>query len=240
MKILIPMAGNGQRFVDAGYIVPKPLIKIHGETMISHVVASLSTINKHAEYIFICKEDHIHKYDLDVHLNEIAPNNTIITVNKTTEGAACTSLLAEEYIDNDDELVIANSDQIVVANIGIAINQWKKERADGGIFLFEASDPKWSFAKCVDNLQVLEVAEKNPISHLATCGIYWYNRGSQYVRYAKDMINQNIRVNNEFYICPVYNEYILDWKKIMGSIVWKMDGVGTPEDLNNFLAVNSE
>lgn len=229
------MAGNGQRFKDAGYTVPKPFIEFNGKSMIGHVISSLGQFVHDSKFIYICKKEHLDEYHIEKHVSELTPNYRIITVDHTTEGAACTSLLAKDLINNDKELIIANSDQIVLMDAVYAIRVWQERKADGGIFLFKANDKKWSFAKCTDDYQVLEVAEKNPISNLATCGIYWYNKGSEYVKYATQMIHSNIRVNNEFYICPVYNEYIKDNKKIYGSLVSKMDGVGTPEDLQTYL-----
>jgi dTDP-glucose pyrophosphorylase len=111
---------------------------------------------------------------------------------------------------------------------------------DGGILTFESTHPKWSFAKTDENGFVTEVAEKKPISNLATCGIYYWKKGSDYVKFAEQMIKKNIRVNNEFYVCPVFNEAIADSKKIKTFSVKRMWGIGTPEDLNTFLMNKKE
>jgi dTDP-glucose pyrophosphorylase len=107
--------------------------------------------------------------------------------------------------------------------------------ADGGIITFTSTHPKWSFAKLNKYGFVTEVAEKNPISDIATVGVYFWKHGSDYVKYTEQMINKDIRVNNEFYVCPVYNEAIADGKKIRTFNIEKMWGIGTPEDLNYFL-----
>jgi dTDP-glucose pyrophosphorylase len=109
---------------------------------------------------------------------------------------------------------------------------------DGGIVVFKSKEPKWSFAKIDDKGFVTEVAEKNPISENATVGFYYWKKGSDFVKYAESMINKNLRVNNEFYICPVYNQAITDGKKVIIYEINKMWGLGTPEDLNNFLKKN--
>jgi dTDP-glucose pyrophosphorylase len=111
----------------------------------------------------------------------------------------------------------------------------QESNCDGGIVTFKSTNPKWSFAKVDENNFILEVAEKNVISDNATVGFYYWKKGSDFVKYAESMINKNIRVNNEFYICPVYNEAIKDGKKIVNYSIKKMWGIGTPEDLNLFL-----
>jgi dTDP-glucose pyrophosphorylase len=103
------------------------------------------------------------------------------------------------------------------------------------VFTFNATHPKWSFVKVNTDGFITEVAEKNPISNIATCGIYWYRKGSDFVKYAEQMISKQIRVNNEFYIAPVYNELLKDNKTLIPFYVNKMLGIGTPEDLQIFL-----
>ena len=110
-----------------------------------------------------------------------------------------------------------------------------EQNVDGGIVTFKSTHPKWSFAKIDENNFVTEVAEKRPISTLATVGIYFWKHGKDYVKYAEQMIEKNIRVNNEFYVCPVFNEAIADGKKFKTYNINKMWGLGTPEDLDIFL-----
>jgi dTDP-glucose pyrophosphorylase len=229
MNILIPMAGLGQRFSQAGYKNPKPLIDVNGKAMIQLVVENLGLMGT---YIFLVQKTHYEMYDLGKFLNTIAPNCKIIQVDGITEGATCTTLLAKHLISNDEPLLISNSDQFI---------EWDGSldeffEYDGGILTFQDTQTKWSYARIDSNGIVKEVAEKNPISTNATVGIYFWKKGSDYVKYAEQMISKNIRVNNEFYICPVYNEAILDQKIITSKMVNKMWGLGTPEDLNLFLS----
>lgn len=237
MNILIPMAGDGKRFTNANYTFPKPLIDVLGKPMVQVVV---DNIDIEANYIFIVKEEHYNKYNLKYLLNILAPNCKIITVKETTEGAACTALLAKEYINNDESLLIANSDQFIVWDSSDFMYNMIENRVDGGILTFKNVHPKWSYAKTDENGIVSEVAEKKPISDNATVGIYYWSRGKDYVKYAEEMIKEDIRVNNEFYICPVFNRAIKDGKKIKIYPVEKMFGLGTPEDLNAFLKVGKE
>lgn len=234
MKVLIPMAGEGSRFVKEGFKFPKPLIDVKGKPMIQTVVENLDF---DCEYIFLVRKQHLKNFPgLENTLRIITNNNMkIVEVDGLTDGAACTALLAKEYIDNDDDLLIANSDQFIEYQIENFINFKTKIDVDGIVWTFNAVHPKWSFAKTNSRGYVTEVAEKNPISNIATCGIYWYRRGSDFVKYAEQMIERNIRVNGEFYIAPVYNELIADGKDLVPFYVHKMWGLGTPEDLRNYL-----
>jgi beta-phosphoglucomutase-like phosphatase (HAD superfamily)/dTDP-glucose pyrophosphorylase len=232
MNVLIPMAGAGSRFASAGYTFPKPLIEVNGKPMIQVVVENL---NIEANYIFIVQKEHYEKYSLQYLLNLIAPNCNIVQVDGITEGAACTTLLAKELINNDYPLVMANSDQFVEWNSNECLYAFNADGIDGGIVSFKATHPKWSYAKIGEDGFVSEVAEKKPISNNATVGIYFWKKGSDYVKYAEQMIEKNIRTNGEFYVCPVFNEAISDGKKIRVKEIERMWGIGTPEDLNYFL-----
>jgi HAD superfamily hydrolase (TIGR01509 family) len=232
MNIVIPMAGAGSRFRDAGYTFPKPLIEVRGKPMIQVVVEN---INIDANYIFIVQKSEREKYNLDTLLNLIAPNCTIIETDGVTEGAACTALLSKEFINNDDPLFFANSDQFVEWNSSDFLYNMQESNVDGGIVSFRSTHPKWSFAKIDESGFVTEVAEKNPISDIATVGFYYWKHGSDFVKYAEQMIKKNVRVNNEFYVCPVFNQAIESGKKIKTFDIDKMWGLGTPEDLEYYL-----
>jgi HAD superfamily hydrolase (TIGR01509 family) len=232
MNVLIPMAGAGSRFATAGYTFPKPLIEVNGKPMIQVVVENL---NIEAKYTFIVQEEHYEKYNLKYLLNLIAPGCNIVQVNGITEGAACTTLLAKEFINNDEPLLIANSDQFLEWNSNECLYAFNADGIDAGIVTFKNTHPKWSYARVGDDGFVAEVAEKKPISNDATVGVYFWKQGSDYVRCAEQMINKNIRVNNEFYVCPVFNEAIEEGKKVRIKEIRKMWGIGTPEDLHYFL-----
>tara|TARA_R100001082_G_scaffold111110_1_gene93428 strand:- start:1276 stop:2646 length:1371 start_codon:yes stop_codon:yes gene_type:complete len=232
MNVLIPMAGAGSRFQKAGYTFPKPLIEVEGKPMIQVVVENL---NLDARHIFIVQKEHYERYNLQYLLNLVSPNCEIIQVSTLTEGAACTTLLAKNFIDNDQPLLIANSDQYIEWESNEFMYSMTGDDVDAGMATFKATHPKWSFAKLDDSGYVCQVAEKKPISDIATCGIYYWNKGSDYVKYAEQMIKKDVRTNNEFYVCPVFNEAIADGKKIKTFNTKKMWGIGTPEDLNRFL-----
>jgi HAD superfamily hydrolase (TIGR01509 family) len=232
LNVLIPMAGAGSRFEAAGYTFPKPLIDVEGKPMIQVVVDNL---NMDANYIYVVQKAHREKYNLDTLLNLITPGCKIVETNGLTEGAACTALLAKEFINNDAPLFFANSDQFVEWDSNEFMYKMNETKADGGIVTFKAIHPKWSFAKVNELGLVTEVAEKNPISDNATVGYYFWKQGSDFVKYAEEMIAKDIRVNNEFYVCPVFNQAIEAGKEIRTFNINKMWGLGTPEDLNYYL-----
>ena len=235
INIVIPMAGRGSRFANVGYKMPKPLIDVKGHYMIEWVVRNLTPKCDH-RFIFLCLKEHIEKWILNEYLDKIAPGCVVIPVDNVTEGPACTVLLAKEYINNDDELMIANSDQFVKCDINEYLSVMRG--ADGLIMTLTATDPKWSFIKFDETGCVTLVREKEVISDEATVGIYNFAHGSDYVKYANRMIEQNLRVNNEFYVAPVYNQFIEDGKKIVfknyGSEGNGMYGLGIPDDLIKF------
>jgi HAD superfamily hydrolase (TIGR01509 family) len=232
INIVIPMAGAGSRFSDAGYTFPKPLIDVNGKPMVQLVIDNLSI---EGNYIFIVQKEHYEKYNLEDLLNLISPNCTIIQVDGILDGAAKTVLLAKKYIDNDYPLIISNCDQVIDWDSKKFIYDIMTKNSDGSILLFNATHPKWSYAKINDYGMISEVAEKRVISNNATVGVYYWKHGSDFVKYADQMIAKNIKTNNEFYVCPVYNEALLDNKKIHPFFVDKMFGIGTPEDLDSYL-----
>jgi len=231
-NVLIAMAGLGNSFKQAGYTFPKPLIDINQKPMIQMVVENL---NINAHFIYLVQKSIYEEYNLKYLLNILTPNCDIIQVDGDTGGAACTTLLAKKFINNNKHLIIANSDQFIEWDSNRFYYSIVDEKIDAGILCFNNFHPKWSYAKVDDNGFVVEVAEKKVISDLATCGIYYWAKGSDYVKYAEQMINKNIRHNNEFYVCPVFNQAIEDDKKIKTYKSGTMWGLGDPEGLEYFL-----
>ena len=237
LNIVIPMAGRGSRFQSAGYELPKPLIPVVGRPMIERVIQNLRPLQKH-RFIFICLDEHIVHYGVDRQLAAWAPGCAVVTVRQVTEGAACTVLLAKEYIDNDDQLMIANSDQWVDIDINDYLEQMNREPLDGLIMTMWADDPKWSFVRFDQTGSICEVVEKQVVSNEATVGIYNFRHGREFVAAAEAMIAKDLRVNNEFYVAPVYNELIAAGRTIgyynIGKEADGMYGLGIPSDLELF------
>lgn len=237
INIVIPMAGAGSRFATAGYEKPKPFIDVNGKPMIERVLENLAY--PEARYILIARKEHMEKEREFVKKIEEKFDATFIPVEKLTEGTACTVLYARKFINNDEPLLIANSDQIVDMDIASFIDDCRCRSMDGSILTFidKYADPKWSFAKISDNGFVTEVKEKVVISEHATVGIYLYSKGREFINAAIDMIVENDRVNDEFYTCPTYNYAIKEGAQvgIYNISFEQMHGIGTPDDLKLYL-----
>ena len=236
LNIVLPIAGRGSRFVKAGYNLPKPLIPIHGTPMIEVIIRNIRPRQPH-RFIFLALAEHLESTPLASILKTADPGCTVVPVMGVTEGAACTVLLARDLINTAEPLMLANSDQYVDIDINEYLDQIACDRADGSMLTFYSDHPKWSYARLDANNYVTEVVEKQVVSQEATVGIYNFRRGCDFVRGAEQMIRRNLRVNNEFYVAPAYNELIAAGAKItVYNIGDKMFGIGTPEDLEAFLA----
>ena len=238
LNIVVPMAGAGSRFAGCGFQDPKPLIPVQGVPMIQLVIKNLRPTTAH-RFFFICQRAHIAQYGLTRLLPQWAPNCEVIGVDGLTEGAACTVLAAQRFIDNADPLMIANSDQWVNCAIDAYLADMVRGDFDGYIMTMSATDPKWSFVGLDANGRVERVVEKQVISKEATVGIYNFRQGRDFVASAHGMIAQNQRVNGEFYVAPVYNSLIAQGQRVgiynVGEEADGMHGLGTPADLALFL-----
>lgn len=238
INIVLPIAGKGSRFLNAGYTLPKPLIPIHGKPMIEVVVNNVRPKTAH-NFIFIALKEHLEHLGMRETLLNIAPGCSIISVDCVTEGAACTVLLATELINNENQLMLVNSDQWVDIDINDYLEKIKLKSLDGLIMTMTANDSKWSYVGLDSNSLVNKVVEKQVISSEATVGIYNFRRGSDFVFAANKMIQKELRVNGEFFVAPVYNELISENFKIsfynIGSEGDGMYGLGIPSDLDLFL-----
>lgn len=236
LNIVIPMAGAGSRFAQAGYEDPKPLIQVHGMPMIQVVINNLRPKCEH-RFIFVCQKSHSDTYNLRAKLGDWAPGCQIIEIEGLTRGAAETVLRARQLIDNDSPLMIANSDQWVNTDIDIYLS--KIEHNDGLIMTMNDNDPKWSYVELGPNGKPIRVVEKKVVSSHATVGIYNFAMGSYFVSAAERMINEENFSNGEFYVAPTYDYLINDGATIaiadVGPVSEVMFGLGIPEDLNSFL-----
>lgn len=234
MIVLFLLAGRASRFKEAGYTIPKPFIEVRGKPMIQWSTDALLFL-KEKKYVFICLRDHERDYQISQKLKKLYGNSIqVLFTNGVTEGAAVSALLAKDLINTDDELIVSNADQYFISKLFEEEMKKTKRNYAGLIPVFEATHSRWSFAKLNDQGMVLEVAEKVPISSNATVGVYYFRQGKDFVWAAEEMIRKDIRRNNEFYICPVFNELIGRGEKIKSvpaSVMWSM---GTPEDVLYF------
>ena len=237
LNIVIPMAGRGSRFAQVGYQLPKPLIPVHGIPMTQLVIENLKPSRDH-KFTFICQQAHLADHGLETHLKCWSPGCNVIAIDRVTEGAACTVLLAKDLIDSDDALMIANCDQYIDVSIDDYLMDMDRRKLDGLIMTMKANDPKWSFVGFDAAGRVSTVVEKKVISDEATVGIYNYRRGKDFVAAAEEMIAKDLRVNNEFYVAPAYNQMIERGSTLgvysIGTEGAGMYGLGIPEDLTKF------
>jgi dTDP-glucose pyrophosphorylase/SAM-dependent methyltransferase len=238
LQIVIPMAGRGSRFAQAGFTVPKPLIPMGGRPMIQWVIENIRPTRPH-QFTFICLAEHLSRYpEVSAELRRLCPSCNIVPVDAVTEGAACTVLLAREIIDSDDPLMIANSDQIADLPIDVYLTRGDAPDLAGLIMTFWADHPKWSYCRMREDGTVSEVVEKQVVSNEATVGIYNFGHGKDFVRAADAMIDADLRVNGEFYVAPCYNQLIAKGATILTARTGRehagMYGLGTPEDLESF------
>jgi len=238
LNIVIPMAGAGSRFANAGFVDPKPLVPVQGVPMIRLVIDNLRPRVAH-RFIFVCQRAHLAQYALAPRLAQWAPGCEVLAIDGLTQGAACTVLAAEALINNNDALMIANSDQWLDIAIDDYLDQMEKDQSDGYIMTMKAHDPKWSFVGFDAQGKVNRVVEKQVISDEATVGIYNFRQGSLFVSAAREMMALNARVNGEFYVAPAYNLMLADQRSVgiynVGSDGRGMHGLGTPADLALFL-----
>ncbi len=237
INVVVPMAGEGSRFKVAGYENPKPMIDVAGKSMIERVLDNFLTID--AKFILIARQEHQRKYERFFESLSLNYNCSLVYVEGTTEGTACSILHAREIINTSTPMIVANSDQLVDVDISHFVSDCFRRGLSGSIMTFRDVDrnPKWSFAKVDAHDHVIEVQEKNPISDLATVGIYMFAAGKLFVDSAIDMIIRRDRVNGEYYTCPVYNYLIRKDKKIgiFNIEQTQMHGLGTPDDLAQYL-----
>jgi HAD superfamily hydrolase (TIGR01509 family) len=235
VNVVIPMAGAGSRFQRAGYPVPKPLVDVNGMPMIQAAIELINLPN--AKFTFIVQKEHNEKYGLTHLLHALKPGSNVVCVDGLTEGAACTVLAALDDIPHHEHLVISNCDQRIEMNWASYFNRIIRKDADASVVTFEETegDTKWSYAALDENGWITEVKEKQRISSHATSGIYHFRKTSTFINAAKEMIAHNDRVNNEFYVAPVYNYVVKSLGgRVMNFKCDRMYGLGTPDDLRRY------
>lgn len=236
VNLLIPMAGAGSRFVQQGFLDPKPLIQVLGKPMVEWATDSFNFLEKLENYrfIFVVLHEHIEKFKIDEILKQqFGKDTVVITATGVLNGQSKSCLLAKPYINNQQKLFIYNCDTYMKSDVWDII---EKQNPDGVIPCFEATNPSYSYAKVDQHGNVIEVAEKQAISNLATIGMYYFKHGADYVRAAEAQIEKNITYNNEFYVGPCYNEIIAVGKKIKVATVLEKWVIGTPEEMANFVS----
>ena len=236
LKIIIPLAGTSELFEKAGFFYPKPLIEINGTPMIQLVIERINAIKIPHQLIFILREEDVLKFHLDNTLKLLSPNCDIIKLKNDTKGALCSILMAVDKIDPNDSLLILNGDQIIDSDFGQIINYFNENQTQVGIVTFKSIHPRWSFAK-IENNQVLQTAEKNPISENAIAGYYYFKNADDFFNCAFECILKDVQLDGKFYISPVINEYILKNKKVLNYSIEtnKYHSFYSPQMINEYV-----
>ena len=228
-NLLLPIAGKAQRFIDAGYMMPKPLILARRKHVIDWAIESIKTDD--CNLIFIVRLDHIYNFSIDKILKQkFGEDIKIVTVDHVTRGALETCTLAKEYIDNDLPLYIYTPDVYFQPQFDPDC----VKDADGFLLTFPANSPDHSYSDIDDKGIVSRVIEKEVISQHANVGLYYFKTGKMFLHYANDAIQKNMLVKGEFYIAPIYNTMIFDGLKVTACDTEKMHILGTPDTFEFF------
>jgi len=192
---------------------PEYLSECDGKALIHSLIDNCATLDP-ARIICMFPSSDISRFHLRNMAQQMHPAATVLPTYSATKGAACTALLASEQIDNDDELLILSTNDMLDVSLEKIVRTFRENTDDAGVVIFKSLHPRYSFVRLNEDDQVVEAAEKNPISSHAIAGMYWFKSGSLFVSAAKDMIRKDARVNNSFFIAPVLNELVLRHKKI--------------------------
>lgn len=226
INVLIPMGGKSIFFEGTDAIYPKPLVEVQGKILIQRVIECFEKIKSSPNFIFVLESEACHKFHLDETLKILTGQKSeIVRLEKQTAGALCSCLMAIETIQTDTPLIISNSDHIFHADLNLIIDEFHKNGADAGVVCFESVHPRWSYALVNENKEVIETAEKRPISRNAIAGFYYFRSGKEFVSMAMKVIEKGAQVNNQYYISSAINEFILENKKVRMQLIDKNDYV---------------
>ena len=220
MNLVIPIASNSKFFNLEDYGYPKPLIEIMGKPMIQRVIENITEGNKFDKIIFIIKQEDSDKYHLDNTLRLLSPSKTeIIKLRTDTQGALCSVLLAIEHINNSEPLIISNADQIFLGGLSEYFIKFNDSDFEAACLTFKSVHPRWSYIRLDSKNYVIETAEKKPISKNAIAGLYLYKNGTDFIKYAMSSIRHGSDIDGIYFISPVFNEFVLDNKKVGNFLV---------------------
>ena len=216
MNVVFMMAGSSKGFYENGFSYSKFLSDIGGKPMLEHVIDGLRDLMVESNnIIFIIRREDSEKYYLKDVINILVPGAHVVLIGSQVSGAAMASLLAIDNIKKEGSLLLVKGDQVIEVDNLEVITQFKKDDVDAGVIIFESVHPRWSFVACDSNNLVVEAAEKRPISKNATAGFYYYKKVEDYVDSVKKMALKDAHVDDNFYICPAFNEMVLSNKKLL-------------------------
>ena len=238
LHIIMPMAGEGSRFINNGWSTPKPLIDLNNKPLFMHAIDSINIENIPIKYSFIVRKEHIVKYNIDNAIKTYLPDANIFFVEKTTRGAVETCMIAESVIDNDDAILVLDCDlhfnSISFNNIIKSVIEGDTT-ISGALVSFNSNDPKYSYAEIDDNNIVIRTAEKEVISNNALCGAYFFSNGSEFKNISKQLINEANFKKPEFYVSLLYNYILSNNGKVVLTTMDAYHSYGTPDELKQYM-----
>ncbi len=211
MNVLILMAGDSS-FISTDGNYPLSLGEVEGKTVLQHLLAECANFPE-AKLTCIVREEDIKRHHLDQVIHLLNPHASVLKIKNRTQGALCTALLAA-HIDSEESLLILSGNELIKQDLQRIIEDFTARDLDAGTVVFNSVHPRYSFVKLDENGLVQEAAEKNPISQWATAGFYWFKNGQDFMAAAKNTLRKDAHVNGIFYICPVFNELILQQKRV--------------------------
>ena len=240
LHIIMPMAGEGSRFLKEGWTTPKPLIELHGLPLFKRAISSVSIDGVPMKYSFIVRQEHIDKYQIDEQIKAILPQANIFWVLKTTRGAVETCLMAESVIADEDGVIVMDCDLEFRSKRFLEILKdilsLSMEQSEGGALVsFESNEPRYSYAALGEDGYVTRTAEKEVISNHALCGAYFFSTGKRFKQIAYQLLNEPEFKKPEYYVSLLYNYLLADGEKVQLAPMEEYYSYGTPEELKRYL-----
>ncbi len=238
LHIIMPMAGEGSRFRNAGWSTPKPLIELNGKPLFVRAIESVKVDGAPMKYSLIVRQEHINEYGIDKGIHEILPDAKVYSVEKTTRGAVETCLVAEAGIADDDAVMVMDCDlefrsEAYKRIIEEALNN---DNATGGALVsFDSVEPKYSYAELDSNGNVIRTAEKEVISNHALCGAYFFASAREFKDVAHRLLNEPVMLKPEFYVSLLYNYLLANGDTVRLATMEEYHSYGTPEELKRYL-----
>ena len=240
LHIIMPMAGEGSRFLKEGWTTLKPLIELRGIPLFVRAIDSVAVEGAVMTYSFIVRQEHIEHYHIDKQIRMIIPEANIFSVEKTTRGAVETCLIAESAINENDAVIVMDCDlefrsKTYVEGIRTILNQSVDEANGGMLVSFESTEPRYSYAEVDENMIVKRTAEKEVISTHALCGAYFFSSARGFLKAAHRLMNEPVFTKPEYYVSLLYNYLLADGETVRLATMEEYYSYGTPEELKRYL-----
>lgn len=240
LHIIMPMAGEGSRFLKQGWTTPKPLIELKGVPLFKRAIGSVAVAGAPMKYSFIVRKEHIDNYHINDQIKAILPNANVFYVEKTTRGAVETCLMAEPVIAEEDSIVVMDCDlefrsKGYIQGIQHILEQPVEEVNGGMLVSFESTEPRYSYAEIDENMTVKRTAEKEVISNHALCGAYFFSSAKGFLNAAHRLLNEQVFTKPEYYVSLLYNYLLANGETVKLATMEECYSYGTPEELKRYL-----